>query len=127
MATDAGLVPAAYDTGVAKLTAEVVLVLRSTNTFVVLLATATSCFPSPFKSPIANAYGLALTVKSVFVAKLIEVIVVFRKTETTPKPSETATISGFPSPVISPIPTNRGPVDTSKYTSLAKLTIPGVL
>ena len=84
-----------------------------------LLAVATSGFPSPLKSPMLTERGPIPAVKSALVAKVgvvAPVVVVLRRMDVVSLLKFVTAKSGFPSPLKSPMLTETGPVPVVKST-----------
>ena len=129
IATDRGLEPTVKSDFAAKLSvaAPIVVVFSSTDTeFALRLALTMSSFPSPFRSPTATESGPPAVVTSDFAAKLSVVEpaeVVFRKTETVDELILAAAISNLPSPLRSPIVTERGFEPVVRAVLVTKLAV----
>src|ERR1035437_5334105 len=116
IATETGLFPVLKSVLAEKegVEAPFVVVLKRTETVLLLpLATTISGLPSPLRSPIATETGLIPVLKSVLSEKegvKMPLGVVFKKTDIVFPllPALTATISGLPSPLISPTVTHKG-------------------
>jgi len=110
-----------------------VVVFRNTEILLeVKLAVVKSGFPSPFKSPIETEKGATPVVKSVLTEKLgVEApgVVVFKNTDTLAEFELGTTKSGLPSPLRSPIETERGLVPVVKSVLAEKVGVeaPGVV
>jgi hypothetical protein len=89
-----------------------------------LFATAKSGFPSPLMSPMLTDLGLVPVVKVTWVAKVgvvAPVAVVLSRMEAVLLPVFATAKSGFPSPLMSPMLTETGPVPVGKVTWVAKV------
>jgi len=125
MLTDSELVPVVKSTLVAKVGVVAPVVLSRMET--VLLSkfvTARSGFPSPLMSPMLTKVGVVPVAKSTLGAKVgvvASVVVVLSRMETVLLPLFATAKSGFPSPLKSPMLTERGLVPVVKSTLVAKL------
>jgi len=125
MPTDSGAVPVVKSTLGAKVGVVAPVVLSRMET--VLLSkfvTARSGFPSPLMSPMLTKVGVVPVAKSTLGAKVgvvASVVVVLSRMETVLLPLFATAKSGFPSPLKSPMLTERGLVPVVKSTLVAKL------
>jgi len=94
------------------------------------LAVTISSLPSPLKSPMDTEIGLDPVVESVLAeneAGVVPIVVVFKNTDNEFEPLLATTISGLPSPLKSPIETDRGlvPVVESIFAANVGVGAPG--
>jgi len=125
--TELGLVPVVKSTLVAKVgvVAPVVVVLSRMEAVLPLkFATAKSGLPSPLMSPILTKLGVRPVAKSTLVAKVgvvAPVAVVFSRMEAVSLLLFATAKSGLPSPLMSPMLTERGAEPVVKSTLVAKV------
>lgn len=105
---------------------------KTETEFSLRFVTATSGFPSPFKSPIDTQLGKSPVLKSVFAENdgvAAPVVVVFKNTENVFELLFGTTKSGLPSPLRSPIAAVYGnsPVEKSVFAVKAGVDAPGVV
>src|SRR4028118_729496 len=127
MLTDQGLVPVGKSTLVAKVGVVALVAVVLTRMEALLLyqfATTKSGFPSPLMSPRLTKTGKLPVGKSTLVAKLgvvALVAVVLSRMEALLLPASGTAKSGFPSPLMSPMLTEKGSSPVGKSTLVAKL------